>query len=290
MGIVDRILIRIRSVLDGLLVTRGVEVPHSSSANECDSVDIGFVDSMNDQLGGWFDRESGALFRDFVIAADDQVLDVGCGNGRYLFFCAEQGAHVSWVDIEPHKVENMKEALKDSPAASLSGYVSDCQPMPFDQAFASKIIASEVLEHVENPAGFLSELYRIGLPGATYLLTVPHQKSEEAQKSFAPKEYFEKPNHINIFTESELEALIQDAGFETISQENTGFYQAMWWMLIWICPGEGLSVERIQNSTLMKSWITTWTELLKNPRGGQVKEVLDNVFPKRRVVVARKPL
>ena len=278
MGMIDRILIKIRSMVDGLLVTRGVEVPDSSFSNQSDRVDIGFVDSMNDQLGGWFDSESGALFKDFVIGSGDYVLDVGCGNGRYLFFCAEQGAHVSWVDIEQHKVESMKEALKGSSAASLSGYVSDCQPMPFDEPFATKVIASEVLEHVDNPAGFLSELYRIGLPGATYLLTVPHQKSEEAQKSFAPKEYFEKPNHINIFSEIEFETLIREAGFETVSQQNTGFYQAMWWMLIWISPGEGLSAERIQNSTLMKSWITTWTELLKNPRGAQVKQILDNVF------------
>ena len=108
MGMIDRILIKIRSMVDGLLVTRGVEVPDSSSSNQSDRVDIGFVDSMNDQLGGWFDSEMGALFRDIVIGSGDYVLDVGCGNGRYLFFCAEQGAHVSWVDIEQNKFESMK--------------------------------------------------------------------------------------------------------------------------------------------------------------------------------------
>lgn len=285
---ITRILLKIKNIVDGILATRGVQI--AATTDQLVPVDIGFVDSMNDQLGGWFDDNSGALYSDFLITADDQVLDVGCGNGRYLFFCAEQGAHVSWVDIEEHKVEAMKAALQDSSAASLSGYVSDCQPMPFDKPFATKIIASEVMEHVDNPAQFLSELYRIGLPGATYLLTVPHQKSEETQKSFAPKEYFEKPNHINIFSEEEVETLIKQAGFEIISQQNTGFYQAIWWLFIWICPGEGLSTERVQNSTLMRSWVQTWSELLKNERGVQVKNILDNVFPKRRVVVARKPL
>jgi 2-polyprenyl-3-methyl-5-hydroxy-6-metoxy-1,4-benzoquinol methylase len=285
---ITRILLKIKNIIDGMLTTRGVQIV--ATTDQLAPVDIGFVDSMNDQLGGWFDDNSGALYSDFLITADDQVLDVGCGNGRYLFFCAEQGAHVSWVDIEEHKVEAMKAALQDSSAASLSGYVSDCQPMPFDKPFATKIIASEVMEHVDSPAQFLSELYRIGLPGATYLITVPHQKSEETQKSFAPKEYFEKPNHINIFSEEEVETLINQAGFEIISQENTGFYQAIWWLFIWICPGEGLSTERVQNSALMRSWVQTWSELLKNERGAQVKKILDNVFPKRRVIVARKPL
>jgi hypothetical protein len=37
----------------------------------------------------------------------------------------------------------------------------------------------------------------------------------------------------------------------------------------------------------MRSWVQTWSELLKNERGAQVKKILDNVFPKRRVVVAQ---
>jgi ubiquinone/menaquinone biosynthesis C-methylase UbiE len=287
---INRILFKIKSAVDGLLVSRGMQIPEVPLINQSDTVDVSFVDSMNDQLDGWFNSDSGELYRDFFISTDDHVLDIGCGNGRYLFFCAEQGAHVSWVDIEEHKVERMRGALKNSSAASLSGYVSDCEPMPFDMPFATKVIASEVMEHVDNPTIFLAELYRIGLPGATYLITVPHQKAEDTQKFFAPKEYFEKPNHINIFSEEEVETLIKQAGFEIISQENTGFYQAIWWMFIWVCPGDRLSMGDVQNSTIMKRWVQTWTELLKNERGAQVKQILDNVLPKRRVVVARKPL
>ncbi|MEH6590213.1 MAG: class I SAM-dependent methyltransferase [Halioglobus sp.] len=282
-GVIDRCLLRVGAPIPQ-------SVPPSLSEEKEDALDIAFVSSMNEKLSGWFNRDTSELYTDFQVGSKDQVLDVGCGNGRYLSFCAQQGAHLSWVDIEQHKVEKIHAALKDSAAASLSGYVSDSQPLPFETPFASRIIASEVMEHVDNPHEFLAELYRVGVPGAKYLITVPHEKSENTLKKFAPPEHFQKPNHINIFSEQDLEDLLYGAGFEIISQENMGFYQAVWWLLIWIAPGDGLSAERIRQSSLMSSWVRTWSELLKNPRGAEVKLLLDEIFPKRRVVVARKPL
>ncbi|MGV8495600.1 class I SAM-dependent methyltransferase, partial [Pseudomonas aeruginosa] len=43
-------------------------------------------------LSGWFNQETDELFSGFPISAEDTVLDVGCGDGGNVHFCAMRGA------------------------------------------------------------------------------------------------------------------------------------------------------------------------------------------------------
>ena len=39
--------------------------------------------------------------------ADDVVLDVGCGDGAAILFCARQGAHIVFSDVDAGKIKNL---------------------------------------------------------------------------------------------------------------------------------------------------------------------------------------
>jgi SAM-dependent methyltransferase/glycosyltransferase involved in cell wall biosynthesis len=254
----------------------GAESPHPQAP------DPTLIDAS---LSGWFKHESAELIEGFKISARDVVLDVGCGDSPFLHFCAMQGARVVFVDIDEQKVAAMKKHLAGSPARSVAGYVSDACALPVRDASVSRIIAMEVMEHVDDPAVFLEELFRVGKPGAQYLITVPDPVAERLQKELAPPSYFEKPNHVRVIEREAFEKLVTGAGLVVEKRRFYGFYWSIWWMFFWACKQD----LRPPWHPLLESWTQTWQRLLATEDGARVKRVLDDFLPKSQAIIARKP-
>lgn len=237
------------------------------------------------ELSGWFKNETGELVEGFKILPDDIVLDAGCGDTSFLSFCAKQGPEVIFTDIDAQCVIGMKKRLEGSPAKSVNGLVSDASSLPLADASISKIVAMEIIEHVDDPAALLNELVRVGVPGAQYLITAPDPVAETLQKELAPAEYFKKPHHIRIIERKEFEQWVTDAGLVIEQKKYYGFHWSMWWLFFWACKQEFSEPWH----PLLKSWTKTWALLLKTPDGASVKRVLDKFMPKSQAIIARKP-
>lgn len=253
------------------------------SEQESNRVDI-FQDTLK---SGWFNAEKDELFKGFSISSEDTVLDVGCGDSPFLAFCAERGADLMFADIEEANVLATEAKLKNSNARSLRPIVSDANPLPLEDGVASKVIAMEVIEHVDDPKIFLSELVRVGKPGAQYLLTVPDPVAERLQeKGLAPDSYFAKPNHIRIIERDEFVAMAEQVGLIVERTESYGFYWSMWWIFFWVSKQDlGASPPH----PLLASWTRTWEELLSVEGGEKVKGIMDSFMPKSQAIIARKP-
>ena len=254
---------------------------HPVSSNP-EMVDPTFVDAS---LSGWFKHETAELIEGFKIFPEDVVLDVGCGDSPFLHFCAMHGAEVIFADIDAQKVAAMKKTLKGSPARSVTALVSDACFLPVKDASVSKVIAMEIMEHVDNPGVFLKELVRVGKPGAQYLITVPDPVAETITKEIAPPSYFEKPNHIRIIGRKEFEQLVVDAGLVVEQRKYYGFYWSIWWMFFWVCNQD----HHPPWHPLLESWTETWKRLLATQDGSKVKRALDDCMPKSQAIIARKP-
>ncbi|SFH79625.1 Methyltransferase domain-containing protein [Collimonas sp. OK307] len=247
-----------------------------------DSFHVGLRDALE---SGWYLHESSELYRGFVISAEDVVLDIGCGDGGNSLFCANHGAHVIVADIDAAKVESTMQRLAETPARLVQGIVGDANPLKLEDGIASKVVCMEVLEHVDDTAQFLSELVRVGKPGAHYLLSVPDPVQETLQKGLAPPWYFEKPNHIRIIQRDEFEKMVTDAGLVIERHEYFGFYWSVWWLFFWISKVD------LSNAShpLLDNWAKTWETLMDTPDGEQVRLALNNFMPKSQVIIARKP-
>ncbi len=244
--------------------------------------DTGLIDAS---MSGWLKQETDELIEGFKILPEDVVLDVGCGDLPFLHFCAMRGAEVIFADIDAPKVAALAKMLENSPARAVTPLVCDACTLPLKDASVSKVIAMEVMEHVDDADVFLKELVRVGKPGAQYLITVPDPVAETLQKHLADPSYFQKPNHVRIFGREEFERLVTDAGLIVEERKSYGFYRAIWWIFFWSCKQE----LRPPWHPLLDSWTQTWQRLLETQEGQKVKKVLDDFMPKSQAVIARKP-
>ena len=255
-------------------------LPVSSAPQAFDST---LIDAT---LSGWFKNDSGELIEGFQILPEDVVLDAGCGDTPFLYFCARQGAEVIFADIDPQSVSAMLKRLEGSPARAVKGLVSDACSLPLSDASVSKIIAMEIMEHVDDADALMKELVRVGKPGAQYLITVPDPVAETLQKKLARPNYFEKPHHIRVIGREEFERHVVNAGLVVEQRKYIGFHWSMWWIFFWACQQEPFPPWH----PLLESWTQTWKLLLETPDGPKVKRVLDDFMPKSQVIIARKPI
>lgn len=239
------------------------------------------------ERSGWCDENSGELVAGVAIKPGMQVVDIGCGDGGYTSFCGRMGADVTFADIQADKVEALEARMKATSSGKIQGIVSDCMPIPLPDDYADVVVSTEVLEHVHDPEAVLNELVRIGKPDATFVLTVPDARGENLVKGIAHPVYFQEPNHIQIFSSDDFQALVAKCGLETLRHEYLGAFWAIFYLLKWTTskPGETLT-ENVHPTTIM--WTQIWEELLKHPNGDKACDALDRLLPKCQMIVARK--
>jgi SAM-dependent methyltransferase len=250
-----------------------------------DEFDISWLGLVDAGLSGWYLNDSNEVFRGVPVAKEDVVVDVGCGDGGAILFCAQREAEVIAVDIDPAVIAGIESRLASSSARAYSTHVSDSDPLPLGDGIATRVLCSEVLEHVDDPKRVLSELVRIGKAGARYLITVPDPLQETMQKHVAPEFYFQKPNHIRIIEREQFAEMVRDAGLIIEEQAYYGFYWGMWWALFWACNVD------LSNPShpILDHWSEAWKALLKTRRGIELKRQLDEFMPKSQLIVAYKP-
>jgi SAM-dependent methyltransferase len=242
----------------------------------------GFTDSV---MRGWFNAATGELFTGFPIGADDVVADIGCGDGGSAAFCARQGAAVILADIDPACIDAAAARLRAEPAAKpFQTHVTDSDPLPIATGACTRIICTEVLEHVPSPERLMAELARIGAPGARYLITCPDPGAEAIQQRVAHPSYFAAPNHVRIIRHEELDRYVREAGLILETRTSYGFYWSMWWTLFWATEA---SIEAPRHPVL-DHWSRTWQALLDQPNGPAIKHALDDLLPKSQLILARK--
>lgn len=245
---------------------------------------------LDDALAsGWFNIATREVAPGFVVEPDDVLVDVGSGDGGIAAFCARLAREVVLVDYDEARLGLAVERARAAGGAAASGRVADIARLPLPDGFASRIICTEVLEHVDDPVAAMAELLRIGRPGARYLISVPGARSEQLQKRLGTADYFEKPHHIRIFETEEFLQLVAQAGLTIERRTDSAFYWTMWWTLYWQTGAPFTGRLNIVEHPVLDAWNRTWSLLLASPDGLRVKQALDEFAPKSVAVVARKP-
>ncbi len=144
-----------------------------------------------------------ALLARLDVPAGAEVLEIGAGTGGNLAMLSEIG-RLTAVEMSEHarSIATVKTSVK-----ILSGQLPDGLPL-FDNAF-DLVVLLDVLEHVDQDAESLCEIFGLLNPGGYVLLTVPAFQSLWSQHD-------EVHHHCRRYRRAPFQALLRRAGFEVV--------------------------------------------------------------------------
>jgi 2-polyprenyl-3-methyl-5-hydroxy-6-metoxy-1,4-benzoquinol methylase len=144
------------------------------------------------------------------------LLDYGAGVGNLTRRLLELGvfSDIAAVDIlpEPNGLKTSRWLQQD---------LNEAIP-GFDGQF-DVVIASEVIEHLENPRFTARELYRLCRPGGHVIITTPNNESIRSLLALAIRGHFVHfdkgwyPGHITPLVRKDLIRILVEAGFDPIA-------------------------------------------------------------------------
>jgi SAM-dependent methyltransferase len=111
-------------------------------------------------------RVISSLLARAALPPSPRILDAGCGTGRNLLEFGKLG-RATGVDVSPQAVEFCRgRGVEDVRQAAV-------EDLPFDALSFDVLLATDVIEHVDDDMAVLRELRRVAADDARLILTVP---------------------------------------------------------------------------------------------------------------------
>lgn len=167
-------------------------------------------------------QESNEIPRTLQLTRNSNVLEIGCGSGRYaLQIAASVGCRILGLDVNAPGIHNANRlAAAQNLAAQAQFQIADAsRPLSFNDSSFDAAFANDVLCHIPDRLAVLRELFRVLKPGAYFLFsdalviggTISHH--ELATRSSIGYYLFSPPG--------ENERLLQQAGFHIVNVSDT---------------------------------------------------------------------
>jgi 2-polyprenyl-3-methyl-5-hydroxy-6-metoxy-1,4-benzoquinol methylase len=157
------------------------------------------------------------------VGPGERVLDVGCGEGRFTAELARIGTHPVGIDVA---AEPLRRARARHPELDLR-QVSPEGAWPLADASFDAVWAGEVIEHVADTAGWLSEVRRVLRSGGSLLLSTPdHGRLQMLWWALAPRafeaHFNPRADHLRFYRSRTLTDLLEDFGFHDVELRGAG--------------------------------------------------------------------
>lgn len=135
------------------------------------------------------------------------LLDIGCGTGRFLYEARNLGYRVSGIDFNSESIRIAKKRFGLNEVERLS---VDALSAKYPEKKFDVISFFEVLEHMEDPNKFISQVKTMLKPGGTIALSVPNR--ERVLDSLGEGDY--PPHHLTRWSKKALRIFLEKNGFE----------------------------------------------------------------------------
>lgn len=177
-------------------------------------------------------------FERLALRPGDRILDLGCGGGRHAFEAWRRGAVVVPLDRSEAELKEVRavvggmldagELAGGAPGGAVNG---DALHLPFPDASFDAVVASEVLEHVWDDRGAISELVRVLRPGARMAVTVPTRWPERVCWALDCRYHDTPGGHVRVYRQPDLEAKLEAAGcWLRGSHHAHALHSPYWWL------------------------------------------------------------
>jgi ubiquinone/menaquinone biosynthesis C-methylase UbiE len=103
-----------------------------------------------------------------------KVLDLGCGRGKTLVAFAREGVDIVGLEKYPSYITMARSTLAEA-ALSVQIVEGEGEALPFSDGEFGFVNMAEVIEHVEDPAIVLGEVFRVLAPGGAVYVSAPNR-------------------------------------------------------------------------------------------------------------------
>ena len=177
--------------------------------------------TATDRLEQWFRR---LVLRDhlhFVERALNEsespgmVLDVGCGDGLFLELLAARGrTNIAGLEVSPDAATT---ARTRAGVPVICGTLSHA---PFAPGSCAAVTMFQVLEHLYQPASYLDAARDLLAPEGRLIVQVPNVACWQFLLLGEHWNGIDVPRHLVDFRLADLEALLEDRGFEVLRRKH----------------------------------------------------------------------
>jgi SAM-dependent methyltransferase len=149
------------------------------------------------------------LEKDLLVKKRPAILDVGCATGALLETLRNRGWETTGVEIcipaqaYARQVRNLDVHALPLEADQFPNHTFDV------------VLASHLIEHLNDPLGFVKEVHRILVPGGCFLLTTPNIGGFQA-RLFKNRWRSAIFDHLFLFSIKTLSQLLRSSGFEVV--------------------------------------------------------------------------
>jgi hypothetical protein len=144
-------------------------------------------------------------------------VDVGVGNGGFLFTAAEFGFDAVGIDTRGYILD---------PLEKLGYRVEEADALQYDYTGATVVVMADLLEHIPYPKALLTRI-REKLNGALFV-SCPNMDSMSWRymETVGGPPYWNEPEHYHNFTRARLQSLLVECGFTPVYYGVSSRYQA----------------------------------------------------------------
>lgn len=136
-----------------------------------------------------------------LVGGTDACLDLGCGDGAYVYSLAQQCAEVIGVDADPHAAKLARDQLSKAKVAN-----ARCLQLPLSKVDATSVgrdsfdlvYSMDVIEHLPEPVELLDVACRMVGPAGTVAIGTPLYLGDHLVSEY----------HVKEYTREEFEALV----------------------------------------------------------------------------------
>ena len=196
------------------------------------------------------------------------ILDAGCGAGDLLEVIAAEfpKAQLGGIDQSASGLSVTQKLLPNAQLQKVNLVDASVDPGALEN-WASHMVCSEVLEHIESPVPVLKNLYKFLKPGGALIVTVPG----------GPKSAFDKSiGHFRHYTQDRLRQDLEAAGYTVELATGSGFPVFNLYRLVILMRGEKLNQDIDGKPSLLARFVMAvfrgfiGCSLFKSPWGWQI--------------------
>ena len=154
----------------------------------------------------------------------NRLMEIGFGSGAMLRAAARQGWNAEGVEISQTATEHAREE-------GFKVFCGDLAEAGYSSGYFDVVIASELLEHLEDPLRVVTEIARILRPGGLLWATTPNVKGLSS-RMLGLNWTTVSPDHLHLFSQKGITRLLHSAGFRRVRLDTQGVNPIELWQAL----------------------------------------------------------